>query len=325
MTDPARPFAGPDPKFLAIMAWNQRWTERQKSCALAEQAKALSSTDGQQDRATIASALRTLAWQAKWRGDFDTTAQLCMRGKRYASRTSSPYILADLYSLLGVVHYSAGRRDIASNMVKRGFELLDAGAPPETRVDLLVTRSTVLRYRGRLSEARGALASARDLAEGIESARVEHNYARMLNHEGAHAEAAMLGEKALAVAESAQAAVLLPYIYEVLGTSLIALDSLERAVVILEKGLDVARAGHDLRAQCQILNQYGIAAKKLGDIDAATKALSDGIGLATEMGYSLWKRAFAVALGELYETQGAYRDAAEAYKTALELQENIRD
>jgi tetratricopeptide (TPR) repeat protein len=325
MKDPARAHSDPDPRFLSIMAWNLRWSARNKSCALAEQAVSLSPPDSPTNKVTAACALRTLAWQAKWRGDFDTTATLCMRAKRLATKAPAPYILADVLSLLGVVHYSAGRRDIASTMVARGLDLLDPHAPAETHVDLLVTRSTILRYRGRLPEAHAVLAEAMEHAIGPEAARVAHNRARLLNHESAFAEAAVLADGALDTAKAFDAAVLLPYVYEVLGTAQTALGEPEKARQTLDMGLKAAQSGKDLRAQCQILNQVGIAARACGDTENAALALSAGVSLATKMGYSLWKRSFLVALGELHDDAGNYREAMEAYKAALELQEKVRD
>lgn len=321
----ARPATGADPRFLSVLAWNKRWTDRAACRALAQRALDLGSADDPACSPIAAASLRTLAWQAKWRGDFDATAAFCMRAKKRAGRTEARHVLAEIYSLLGVVHYSAGRRDIAAKVVRRGFDLLDASAPAETHVDLCVTRSTILRYRGRLTEAREVLETARAHAEGTEIARVDHNTARMLNHEGAYAEAAVMARASLDRAQAAGARVLLPYVHEVLGTALIRLGDLEEAAETLGLGLGYARADADLRAQCQILNQAGIAASRMNRPAEARDALTEGFALANRMGYSLWKRAFAVALGGLHEDQGDFRAATSAYKTALELQEKIRD
>ena len=60
----------PEPGFLNRIAWADRWSDRARSRASATQALDLARarTGGEKD---VARALRTLSWQAKWRGGFD--------------------------------------------------------------------------------------------------------------------------------------------------------------------------------------------------------------------------------------------------------------
>lgn len=272
-----------------------------------------------------ACALRTLAWQAKWRGDFESTAALCLRAKQGVDRQAARHILVDVYSLLGVVHYSSGRRDFASRMVQRGFDLLNERVPAEAQVDLHTTYATILRYRGRTNEARHALQTALDLSTGCERARVEHNIARGQNHDGDFNDAAKRAESALDLARESGNRVILPYTLEVLGTAYIAQERFDDAIAALDEGLVVAQEDNDRRAACQILNQSGIAHQRVGSSDIAYDLLLKGQAIARDMRYPIWIKSFSHSLAEVHEARGDYERATEAYKEVVTLQNAMRD
>lgn len=292
---------------------------------MAEQALALVDQQVNTDVLARSSAFRTLAWQAKWRGDFDSTAKFCTKAKQRVDRMTARHVLVDVYSLLGVVHYSAGRRDFAARMVQRGFDILDDTVPAEAHVDLYTTHATILRYRERMGEAKDALQTALELAVGAERARVEHNIARAINHDGNFSEGLERAENALSLARRYGNRVLLPYALEVLSTSLTGLDREREALTFLEEGLAVALADDDRRAECQLLKQLGVAQRNLGFEDDACKTLQRGRAIAQEMGYPLWHQSFALCLAELYEKRADFKAAAEAYKAVVNLMRATRD
>ncbi len=315
----------PDPKLLTRLAWECRWTDRVRSAELARQALALVEQQTSYDAVDRCSALRTLAWQAKWRGDFEQTTSYCLQAKQGMDRQIAKHLLVDVFSLLGVVHYSAGRRDFASRMVRRGFDLVDDTIPDEALVDLYITQSTIQRYRGRIEESRHALENALQLSKGAERARVEHNIARTLNYERDYVQALERAEESLALARQFKNRIILPYTLEVLSAAQIALDRPVDALPHLEEGLEIAQADGDQRAACQLLHQLGIAQQKRGEMGHACEALTEGQRIAQAIGYPIWLTRFTEARAQLYEAEGEFQKAASAYKEVVRLKDSMRD
>jgi tetratricopeptide (TPR) repeat protein len=192
-------------------------------------------------------------------------------------------------------------------------------------VDLYVTQATILRYRGRTEESRHALHTARDHAVGAERARVEHNIARSLNHDGEFEEAATTAQLSLDLTREHGARVLLPYALEVLATAYIGLKRTEAALPLLAEALDAAQADCDRRATCQVLNQSGNAQMLLQDWAAAHDLLNRGYVIARAMGYPLWMKSFSQSLAQVHEARGDFQSATEAYKDVVRLQNAMRD
>ena len=317
--------SSPNPQLLTRLAWEGRWGNRTRSIRFAQQALDLIREQPDADPLARSCALRTLGWQAKWRGDFEATAAHCLQAKQGVDRQAARHILVDVYSLLGVVHYSSGRRDFASRMVQRGFDLLNEQVPDEARVDLHTTHATILRYRGRSKEARHAMQAALDLAKGCERARVEHSIARGLNHDGHFEDAAERAEASLDLARQFGNRVILPYALEVLGTSYLAQGRYDEAIAVLDEGLVTAQEDNDRRAACQILNQSGIAHQRVGASDIAYELLVEGQAIARDMRYPIWIKSFSHSLAEVHEARGDYERATEAYKEVVTLQNAMRD
>ncbi|MEM1077889.1 MAG: hypothetical protein AAGI09_05115 [Pseudomonadota bacterium] len=296
-----------------------------RSAELAQQALALVDQQTSHDALARCSALRTLGWQAKWRGDFEQTTSYCLQAKQGMDRLVAKHLLVDVFSLLGVVHYSAGRRDFASRMVRRGFDLVDDTIPDEALVDLYTTQSTIQRYRGRIEESRHALENALELAKGAERARVEHNIARTMNYEYKYVQAAERAEESLALARQYKNRIILPYTLEVLSAAYIALDRPVDALPHLEEGLEIAQTDRDQRAACQLLHQLGIAQRKRGEMRHASEALIEGQRIAQSIGYPIWLTRFTEARAQLYEAEGEFQKAASAYKEVVRLKDSMRD
>lgn len=314
----------PEPAFLNRLAWADRWSDRKRSRASAHQALELARSRGD-DMREVATALRTLAWQAKWRGDFDRAQAHALACEAAASEAMLPGARGDCYSILGVVHYSRGRFDLATCAVERGMKLVDLGVPDETQIDLLTTLSTIQRYQGHVTRSGMTLARARDMATERELARVEHNLARWMHQHGDMDGGLRHARISIALAEEYRNRVILPYAAEIAGACAVELGQADEASVFFNDALQWAVADEDTRAQCQILIYSAALKAGQGDSDKALDLLHHGAALADEMGYPLWQKSFALKLAEVHEARGDLSAALEAHKSAWAIQNSARD
>lgn len=319
---------GGDPALLNRIAWERRWSCRKTSQEYARSALE-SASKGVGERSTSGQGLarRTLAWQAKWRGDFDGSMSDCLAVESLLTEADFPRERADVYSIMGVIHYSRNRLDLANCAVDRGFYLLNSRELDEdipTLIDLLTTRASIQRYSGEKARAGITLGRAFELAEGAETARVCHNIARWLLADEDYAKAHDHAEQALDAAVNFKNRVIMPYGYEVAGACQAAMDQTDRAAVYFKQGLEVAREDGDRRAQCQLIEQYARMELRLGHIAEARDLFDKGAKIARDMGYSLWQKIFALGLADVHEKLGNLQVALEQHKFAWRLQKNAR-
>lgn len=318
----------PDPdlhqtEFLNQLAWSRRWSDRAQSGGAAVQALDLAGGAATpSDRRGAGLALRTLAWQCKWRGDLAGARRRADAALALLEGTGSHASMADADSILGVVHYSRGRNDLARETVKRGFARLEDENRVETRIDLLTTLSTVMRYNGRSGEACGCLGEALALARRGERARVLHNLARFHLSTGSLADALAAALGSVASARRWENVVVLPYALEVIGTIHLREKRHDRAGECLTEALAIARRDTDSRVECQTVEQLGVLALELGDRAGAIRVLEEGRALAARMGYTLWQKNFCMDLARAYEAAGDLERALAALKTLNGLREN---
>lgn len=318
-----------DPALLNRMAWSARWTDRAKSRQYAS--RVLEIAEGcQHKRSRIARGLafRTLSWQAKWRGNFDEALQLGLRAEAEITEKEQPIARADVYSILGVVHYSRSRLDLASCAVDRGFTILSDTPTPEnteTFIDLLTTRATIQRYNGLHARAGITLSEASRLAEKLELARVEHNIARFLVADGDYQAALKHAENALVLAKAHNNRVVMPYTHEVAGACLVKLGRPAAAIEHFAEGARIAREDEDQRAQCQILREHGNLEMDFGDPRKAVELYTSGAAISAGMGYSLWQKNFSLALARAHEELGELKQALEHHKHAWKIVETERN
>ena len=83
-----------DPALLQRVAWSMRWQSRAQSLEYAGRALELLKGDTSAP-ATIrrGQVLVTLAWQAKWRGDFDAAMTHALRAEGLLSEQTHPVVL----------------------------------------------------------------------------------------------------------------------------------------------------------------------------------------------------------------------------------------
>ena len=313
-----------DARFLNSKAWTMRWSDRKRSSDLAWQALQRSESQRPPDSEGVALACRTLAWQAKWAGDFDAAQTLCRRAQARLSPERNAVALADVLSTLGVVHYSRGRRDLALSVTRRGLALIEDVDAASARIDLLTTLATIHRYNGRMFEAYEALQSARNLSQRGERARVDHNMARCLEQDNSPSRAVGYAMRSVIGARRHKNRVVLPYALEVLGIALGRLENYGLAMTYLEEGLAIAQEDGDNRAHCQILEQIGHIRHESDATEKALEALSDGLRLAERLDYPIWQRKFLHKIARIEQERGNHSAAVEAFSKLVVLMESER-
>ncbi|MBT8413070.1 MAG: hypothetical protein KJO30_01970 [Boseongicola sp.] len=306
-----------DPALLNRLAWRSRWSSREKSEAYAKAAlKTAVATDTDSMKAPRGYAHLTLAWQTKWRGDFDASMAHSLDCETYLSETHHPECRGHIYSILGVLHYSRNRLDLAANSVERGLDLIDPDDHLEAYIDLLTTKATVQRYKGDSARSGLTLSRARDVATGAELARVEHNIARSMMRDDDVLKGIGHAETSLELCEKHANRVIVPYTLEVLGAFHVALGDFTKAEEAFSDGLDVAIKDRDFRAQCQIIHRHAALEHARNDLERARDLNRFGAQISKDMNYHLWSRDFALALAGVYEDLGDLRKSVDAHKRA---------
>ncbi len=314
-----------DPALLHRVAWAVRWQSRAQSLDYAGRALELLKGDRSEAAAIRrGQVLVTLAWQAKWRGDFDAAMTHALRAEGLLSEATHPGERGQLYAILGVVYYSRQRLDLADCAVSRGLTLVGPEVDPVVHIDLLTTLATTQRYKGDFKRAGETLGRARALAAGAELARVEHNVARWMQADDAASHALTHAEAALDLAVKHQNRVILPYAHEILGACLVDLGRYDEAEAQFVKGLDMAIEDDDTRAQCQIVSWRAFLEEKRGDFPKARDFYRFGSEIAKKMTYALWEKRFSRGLADVYEALGDYENAVAAHKLAWRLEDEKR-
>lgn len=313
-----------DARFLNSRAWVLRWADRKQSRSLAKEAIRLCQSQPKPDTQGIGLATRTLAWQAKWVGDFDEAHALCRRAMSRIPPECNPAEHADVLSILGVVHYSRGRRDLAAEVTRKGLELIDKVDAPSTRIDLLTTLATIKRYNGHMYEAYEALQTARNLSSRGERARVDHNLARCLEQDNNPGRAVGYAMRSVIGARRHNNRVILPYALEVLGVTLGQMHNLDLAMTYLREGLAIAVEDEDHRARCQILEQIGHLHDIDGKVEDALTALSCGLKLAETLDYPIWQRKFLRRIANIERGRDNHAAAVAAFSKLVDLIEAER-
>ena len=315
-----------DPALMNAVAWSIRWQDRCRSTEYAEAARAMSAGNTSlRVRANLGRAVLTLAWQAKWRGAFDDALSLALETERHISEADYPDERAHNYSILGVVHYSRGRLDLASSSTDRGLLLADVTRDAPAFIDLLSTRASILRHRGDSGRAGLVLSRAEEVAEGPDEARIQHNIARWLLEDGEVDKATERAERSIDLADRHKCRVIAPYANEVHGAALSRRREFDAAEQAFATGLAIAEEDRDVRAQCQILRVFGAMEDARGNSDAALALSERGARIAARMGYLLWQQRFARDCALLHERRGDLKAALEAHKLAWTLSDKRRN
>lgn len=303
-----------DPEFINRKAWAIRWSDRQESSTLAQRV-----LDQGSESSAAGRALRTLAWQAKWVGDFDDSEGRCLHALQHLNADRDAAVLADVHGVLAVIRYSRGRRDLARDSVDTGFALLGSGGPAETRIDLLCSLATINRYAKRNRDALDALQVALDLATGVELARVHHNLARALIHMTRTDEGLIEANLAVSHAREHTNRVILPYALELIGAGHHAQGKHDLALDALTEAEAIAQQDRDSRACCQILYQISLVHEATGAPEQALTTAIRGLALSRQVHYPLWEKNFLELIARLHEAQGNIAGALDTMKSLHEV------
>ncbi|MEM9761432.1 MAG: hypothetical protein AAF968_02795 [Pseudomonadota bacterium] len=303
-------------------AWAIRWSSRVQSFRLAERALQVASKGSLTDQA---SALRTLGWQARWRGDFEQAESFAEQALRRLEPDLAPVLQADALSILAVVHYSRGRRDVARRAVEFGFEKLGAHEAAETRVDLLLSATNIERGSKRFDEAALLLDRALEIASGPELARVEHDQARACYADGDAECALEWGQRAVNSARVFRNRVILPYALEAVGGAYRMLGREPEAAAHLEEGGRIAAEDGDGRVACQCMAERAQLALDEGDCAGALEPARQGLEQARSMGYVVWQKKFLTIISAAAEGGGALDEALAASKALHVVKDCERD
>ncbi|CUH77718.1 putative ATPase [Tritonibacter multivorans] len=230
-------------------------------------------------------ALRTLAWQAKWRGEMEDARILCEQAIEPLAASGARNALADVYSVLAIVHLSQFRFAASDQAVSRAFALLNGNGPFDSHVDLLTTKASLLSNLGKIDEAGECLAQAKEIAKGIEQARLCQNLSRYQLVRGDLREVRVQAASGLVLARACNNRVVLPYLHELLGAALIRQGQHRLARGVLEDGLQLALEDQDKRVECHLLSLLGQIDCNEGDEAHGLTRLERAALVARDMNY----------------------------------------
>lgn len=270
-------------------------------------------------------AMRTLAWQARWRGDFDAAESFAHRAMARLKDEGAEPAMADVLATLSIVHCARGRRDLARECADDGFRQLSVQPNTATRIDLLIARAIVERCARRMEAAQDTLREAMALSSGPELARTEQSVARSLLHENLPSQALEHARTAVSLAREHGNRVILPYALEVLAAAMVELGRFDRAATVLHQGEIIAAEEQDPRAECQLLYHKARLTQRQGDPDAALALAGKGLDCAAGMGFSLLQKMFLECAAQLQEDQGQTVAALDTLKRLIALLQAERE
>ena len=319
---------GGDPALLNKVAWSRRWSDRQGSADNARMArKTAKEGSGNRSRIQQGMALRTLAWQARWRGQLDEAMGYCLSAETFLPESDHAEERACIYATLSSIHFARNRFDLATCSVDRGFFLLREYPEEdvtEVMTELLLTRATIQRHTGERARAGITLGRAQELADPESMPGVDYCTAVWLLSDGDADAARLRGVSAMEVANARGNRLLLPYLHGLLGACDTQLGRVKEAVEHLEKGLEIAETDQDDRVRGFLHRYRAQLETDRGDLKAAKQHLEAAARLAKQQNHAFERKRVALVLAELFERQGDYRKAVEQHKLAWRLQNETR-
>lgn len=283
------------PSFLNHIAWTRRWRDRGLSTTQAARVVAL--TRGAPELCLDHGlALRTLAWQAKWRGDMDGALALCEQAIEPLRMSAAQDALVDVYSILGIIYLTQYRFHDARVALSSGLDLVSYATPSETRIDLMTSYASFLSNTGRQDDAGDYLLRAQTEAKGLEQSRIQQNMARFHLLLGNIPEAGVFAARGIALSHQCNNQVILPYLHELLGASMLARGMHDMARGVIEDGLRIATADDDKRAECHLLRLLGQTDCVEGYSDQALQRFRAALRIAQGYNYSAVSQSMNGAL-----------------------------
>ncbi len=316
---------GGDPALLNRIAWTRRWTDREISTEYAEVARkaAKNGSDGR-CRVELGLALRTLGWQALWRGNLKRAMEYCLRAETCLPESKHPEVRAGLYVVLATVHRQKNRLDLASSAVERGLWLLsDFDDGPEL-ADLYMTRAAIQRQAGEFARAGITLSKARELATGEQMTAVEIFTAVWIHGDGDIEKALRHALTGLETAVSMSNRLILPYARAICAGCFTSFGDHVEASEHISEGLKIAEEDGDSGGQCILLMESAKLARSMGNVDAQIRHLAEASELARKMEFFMRRKEIALSQAKAHEAKGNYKAALEQHNIAWRLQNETR-
>ena len=318
-------FTDADPTFLNYHAWKLRWADRQRSCDMAEAVLQHSLNSGasraQGARRRNGLALRTLAWQARWRGAFEDAEDLAHRAVARLKGEGAPSAIADCQGVLAMVHYVRGRSDLAYECIEVGFKALEEQDNTSSRIDLLVIRAVADLTARRFQSAQQSAERAQLLSSDEERARVEHSIARVLLSDDRPGEALEMAFRSVHNCKEYRNFVVLPLALSAAAASLIDLDKLDQGEMLLLEALEIAERENDLLSTAHVKFDLARAKTRQNRLDDALALSQSGVDLTASMEFYVMHIRFLKQLASLQEKLGQTSAALQNLKALLALRE----
>ncbi len=297
-----------DTTFLNHQAWAIRWFDRAQSIKLAENVIGLTLGSGpkrpKSARRRNGLAMRTLAWQAVWRGDMVRAEEDAHRAIARLKDTGADHAIADALGVLALVHFNRNRRDLALQTISEAFSLRVPEHHASTLIDRLVVSSLIHLSSGRFDLAQSGFEQALTLANGPDIARVHINIAQAQLLDKRPSEALDQLEQACDSAEEHQNLVIQPYICAVKAQTYVELDQTCMALKAISKAIPRAVQSKDVRAEIVLSLQHARVLRAENRVDAAIALALTAQKRAKEAELVLFERQLLMLCAELFESQG---------------------
>lgn len=317
-----------DPALINRIAWARRWTDRDTSTEYAINAlETAKNGQGRRSRKEQGYALRTLAWHARWRGEFDACLEYSLRAESFLSETEHPATRASIYSSLGMVHFVRSRLDLALSAVDRGLWLVQDLLDDDTssvRTNLYVVRAMIQQQNGDRARAGTTLSRARECAGPEDLPLVEQVTANWLLRHNEIDRALEASLTAQSQAEDAENRIILPYIHAVTGVCYTRKKDVIEAISHFNAGRELAEADQDLRALCYLHLCRAQLELTRGETEAARPLLQEASKIAKKQNLPLMRKEVALALADTFEKLGQYKACVDQHKLAWRLEREGR-
>jgi tetratricopeptide (TPR) repeat protein len=315
-----------DPALLNKIAWARRWAEPAASTAYALAArKTALDGQGRRSRTEQGLALRTLGWQAFWRGDLSHAMDYCLQAETYLPETKFVAERGGIYAILGKVHTMRARLDLGMHSIERGLWLIgESDDYPAATADLLLSQASIQRLSRERARAGVTLGRVREMAEGHTLALVDAATASLLLDDGDATRANELALASVQTCEQNGIVVFLPLIRAVLAGTCLALSKQIEAREQISTGLRSLTDSEDMLARSMLLQREAQYSTAKDDIGKAIEVLSVAADIARAQTFKLHSKAIALASAHAFETQGDFQAAVEQHKIAWRLQGEIR-
>lgn len=305
-------------------SWASRWEDCSGAYASADQL--LATVEKRENPLLTANCLRTLAWCARWKGDFLQARTYARRAVNMLSRVDAPDVLGGVLSVLAQVEFCLGDPARAIACSERGLAAVADLAGAETHIDLYSTQAALYRYQSQTDKARECLEHALSIAQGRyphDEIRVLCNIARLHAQLGDLAKARETAEFALQQVPDSATYLLLGYLHEVLGTVCLMQGDIDIAREHIETGLQLALDRSDRRLECEIRGAVASYHAAAGDLTRALDVARSGLRVAEQLKFKLWEIMYLEQISGFHEILGQYSKALTVFKKFHEQKKSV--